>query len=262
MYLDGFAELLRDIGTASKLVRRMQEYRETISGDATSLVAALSVKSTATLAKRLCSLRLFFQWYRDSGRVGFTSVDISIFEYVSHLSTKSPASRAQGLREALAFARGAFEIDTAPLDSTRVRGAALQGLERKVMIRQRAHLSVEHARLLERVASDVDHADCLFASSCCLVVYGRARIGDWLRCESELQLDIAEATGLGFVEVVLDKFKTAKLGTKAGMPIAMLNCGVARGGWAQTWLARRCALAVDASIGFGLFLAPLVGGHW
>ena len=103
---------------------------------------------------------------------------------MSHLeSTKAQASRAQGLREALAFAQGVFEMDTVPLDSTRVRGTALLGLERKGLIRQRAPLSVEQVRLLERVAAEPKHVDSLFAGACCVALYGRARVGDLRRCD-------------------------------------------------------------------------------
>jgi len=182
VYLDGFAELLAEIGSASKFYRRMTEDRETISGSSASVVAAFAPKPNATLAKRLCSLRLLRRWYRESGEVGFVLVESAIFEYVTHLETTgAPASRAQGLREALAFARGVLEIDTAPLDSTRVRGTALQGLERKGLIRQRAPLTVEQVRLLERVAADTSHADSLFAGACCFALYGRARVVDLRR---------------------------------------------------------------------------------
>ena len=87
-------------------------------------------------------------------------------------------------------------------------------------------------------------------------------MSDMRRCDIERQLDVSEATGLGFIEVTLERYKTAKPGTKAGMPVAMPICGVGDGGWAQAWLKRRQELALDASIGFGLFAAPLAGGHW
>jgi len=263
VYLDGFAELVRDFGSMSGLLRRMQDSGEEVSGRAPSLIAALSGKSTATLAKRLCSLRLLRRWFRDVGKESFALTEATLFEYFEAVERdKGPPGRPQALREALAFASGALELQTKGLDSSRVRGSALKSLERRPEIQQRAPLTVEMVAHLERIAANPLDSDSLMAGALCFTLFGRARVGDIRRGIREPTLDERSGNQGGFVQTELLAYKTARPGTKRAMPIVAPLCGVTAAPWAQTWLRSRAAEGLVARDGFGLFAARLASGGW
>ena len=172
MYIAGFAELLREFGQRSGLVARMRASGESLDQDAPSLVAALGGKSTSTLAKRLCSVRLWRRWFRDCERP-FLICEANLFDYcVANEAAGGPASRPQTLREALAFMHGVFELDVAGLDSSRVKGAVIKVLDRRGMLRQRTPLFVPMVRALEKAAADAHHPDGLLAGSLCFALFG------------------------------------------------------------------------------------------
>jgi len=206
-------------------------------------------------------LRLFRRWACDEGHPDLVLSEPLLFEYFRFLeSTKAPPSRPQGLREALWFAHGAFEVDIAGFDSSRVRGLATRSLDRRGALRQRAPLSVDMVAYLESIAANEEHVDGLLAGSLLFCLMGRARVGDLRRGAVEPFRDVSAGSPVGFLQTELLAYKTARPGTKKGMPVVAPTPGVTGTDWGQIWLASRVSNGLDASVGFGLFAAPVATG--
>jgi len=113
---------------------------------------------------------------------------------------------------------------------------------------------------LENVAGNDHHPDALLAGSLVFCLMGRARVGDLRRGGVEPFRDVSEGSPVGFLQTELLAYKTARPGTKKGMPVVAPIPGVTGTDWGQTWLDGRVSNGLDAGLGFGFFAAPVATG--
>ena len=113
---------------------------------------------------------------------------------------------------------------------------------------------------LESIAGNEEHIDGILAGALLFCLMGRARVGDLRRGVVEPFRDVSAGSPIGFLQTELTAYKTARPGTKKGMPVVAPTPGVTGTDWGQTWLARRESNGLDAGVGFGIFAAPVATG--
>ena len=86
-------------------IRRALGEEGGLLADTLSFESMLSTKSTNTLIKRACSLKIYADWFMTTGHdFQAFALEPIVFSYVKAFYVdKAPASRAQALREALNF---------------------------------------------------------------------------------------------------------------------------------------------------------------
>jgi len=262
LLMDGWASILGELGRKSLLRRRLQADGETLDGSAPSLVAAMAGKSTGTLAKRLCYMRLYRAWLEGLGVGGLPLDEAMLFAYCKHLQDSgAPASRAQAFREAVGFCGGTLGLDVhCAVASKRVQGVALQCLGKRGVLHQRAPLTVAMVMALERLCCDASRGrDAVLAGGLCFTLFARARVGDLRKSLHEPSLDIGSSPAASFIETHLLGHKTARPGTKRALPLVAPALGTTEVMWATAWRDRRVEHKLQ---GKGVFPTPLVDGSW
>ena len=233
-----------------------------------SLAAALEPKKTATLAKRVSSLRLYASWFEttDAARRLFATEPVVYRYFVYLLSEGAPASRASALREALNFVGGIFAIDVSVVArSARVRGLSIRLLRTRGVLRQRGPLSVRMVMLLEGIVvtdAGLGSDEAIIAGAALFCLYGRARVGDLAKCAVEPRLDLVSDGTDGFVDSSLIDHKTARPGSKQALPVVAPARGVSGRLWAPAWLMARRAAGLSAARTGTLLQALGMDGNW
>ena len=104
--------LLADVGTSylmfSPVARRIVYEEGVLVSTSPSLVAVVAVKSTATLVRRTCSIRLYRAWFVTSGfeRATFFTERGAYGDYKFLHDERAPATRAAGMHQAFLFLGG------------------------------------------------------------------------------------------------------------------------------------------------------------
>ena len=246
------AELANDYLGTSTLVQRIVSEEGPLDQNTPSLIAMVTAKSTATLLKRMCSLRLYKAWFLTTGAEAeafFT--EPSAYKYFKYLNDeRAPATRAAAMRQALHFLGGLFAVDLAAIKaSTRLHGLTVAALRTRGEVRQRCPLSVPMVIALEQLVLRDDGAgrfEALVAGAALFALYSRARIGDLSKCAIEPTLDVNEEKTVGYVETRFLNHKTARPGVRRALPITGNAFGLMNLPWADAWLRARAAVGLCA----------------
>ena len=248
------AELANNYLHSSELVQNIIAEEGMLDQTTPSLIAMVTVKSTATLLKRMCSLRLYRAWFLTTGsEASAFFTEPAAYKYFKYLNDeRAPATRAAAMRQALHFLGGLFGMDlTAIKASTRLTGLTVALLMTRGAIRQRSPLSVPMVIALEKLVLRDDGAgsfEALVAGAALFALYSRARVGDLAKCTVEPTLDVNEDNSFGYVETSFLNHKTARPGVRRALPITGNAFGIMNRPWADSWLRARAAVGLCAVI--------------
>ena len=237
------AVIANDFLTHSPVFQQVVREEGSFSESSPSLVAMCTPKSTPTLLKRTCSLRLYRAWFLTADYLSDSFLtEPAIYGYFRFLHIESaPATRASSLKQAVNFLSGLFSIKVESIQrSTRVHGLSIAMLRTRAMVRQRSPLSVAMVRALERVVMEdagKGEDNAIIAGIALFTLFARARIGDISRCPYEPSLDTS--CGTGYVETRFVNHKTARPGSRLALPITATAFGISGEPWAETWLTAR-----------------------
>ena len=259
--LAGWEELLSSDPSLTELGRQLADAEDGKEA-ADTLRYSFAEKATATLEKRLTSLRLYGRWAAASGIQGaLPKSEGDVYKYVRALEEAgAPPTRAQSFVEATRFAFGVAGAEPMikALLSSRVLGATLASSSRKRLLLQCAPLSVKALALLEHlVLTSSSSRQAVMAGNFLFLAHTRARYSDLVRVQKEPRLDIAG--GQGYVETFASSEHTktgrAKKKRRREVPVVGLAFGLLGGPWAQTWLEARSKEGLDAATDGTLFPA-------
>ena len=242
-------------------VKRALEEEGGNLADTVSFESMLTNKSTNTLLKRACSLKMYSDWFATTGHEARAfAMEPIVFAYVKFLYTdKAPASRAQALREALNFSGGILALDFSDLQkSMRVKGMCCRMLRTRQVARQRAPLTVPMVRALEELLAreaELGSRDAVVSASALFALYARGRIGDLRRCMQEPKYIGSADRKDGFLETFLVEHKTAQAGSTKALPVAAPINGVTQNVWGEHYVIARTTAATIAEDGSSLIPA-------
>ena len=264
--LAALADILVALGSESPLCVRLAAEGEPVCADSPSLVAVFAAKSTATLEKRINAIGFYRRWRARAGLASLSFSESELFRYFRVLAEgAAPPTRAQATREAMHLVGASFEIPLGPLlASSRLKGAATQGLARKRPLSQRSPLTVGMVAALESFVVDeaASEEDRILAGAVLFTLFGRARVGDLARAVKEPEVDDFAGDSSGFIETSLLHHKTARPGAKRALPVTSPMLGVSGRPWAKGWLRLRALHGLDASVQGCLFPIKGPGGAW
>ena len=211
-----------------------------------SVQALLAPKATATLCKRMCSMRTHSGWYNLSRLPQSAALfeEAHVFTNVKEIyNDGAPASRGAALCEAINFVGRLLGVCVdAVRKSSRVRGMGCTLLRTRAATRRRRPLTVSMVMELGKAVVEDEgrgEPDAIVAWAALFAVHGQLRAGDLRRCIEEPELDLTE--GVGFLETHFTEHKTARAGTKRALPIACAADGLTSMLWGRWWLQARAA---------------------
>ena len=219
----------------------------------------LGSKAPGTLRKRLRALKGYDKVLREYYGDAFPGDEQVLYDFLKHLQRQGkPHSHLKGLLEALNFT--AFVIGVESLEpvvkSRRCRGAA-RGQKQTVRKPASALTVAELERLHDVALDDPDVWNRLFAGSCLMAVYCRARWSDLMH-GFEVYLDMDESGNLAFIEISVGVHKTMNSSNfrNTVMPLVAPARGVKDGDWIGSWLACRQDLGIGDVPSYPVMPAP------
>ncbi|CAE7744872.1 unnamed protein product [Symbiodinium sp. CCMP2592] len=225
------------------------------------------VKSTATLLKRLGSVRRFMAWCQVCGEAPFPYVEFVLCGYVRYLrDEEAAATAAQSFVEAVRFSAALFGIDGGcGVVSKRISGIAATLATKSGPIKQAPPLTAAHVRALEQAAVQAaSPQDRLWAGSLLILLYARCRFGDGQRATSWVVDMVPASSSEGFIELTVRHFKTATSVKKKRqlLPVVAPMVSLTGLGWFEAWLAVRAELGLprDGSLAVPLLPCFSAGG--
>ena len=222
-----------------------------------------SNKAVGTLRARSASLLAFGRWKRISTGVDTSGVfpisEVMAYDYLCDLRLRRSApSKGKRFVEALGFAKESLAQMWTRFSSLRVATGGESSMPKK-----KIPLTVQQLAFLEQLAMSGQGQESIFAGYMCFIVHCRLRWSDGQHCITEPTMDVFE--GRGFLEAALYHHKTLqKKRTKVVrlLPVAGVIPGVSGCDWAQSWLDKRAALGLKASMQQPTMPAPISGGGW
>ena len=219
--LTGWQVVIAEAGRHSRARSMIEADGEEVLDD------VFAKKKNGTLQVRLSAMMLYIRWARAKGHKPFPLQEELCYEYVDQLRKDgAPATRASSFRSALAFCKGAIDLDGVDdiLKSTRISGSAHRSFLTKRVLKQRDALTVHQVSILERVAREQTFPmqDRVFAGHCLVCIYGRLRFGDSQGIQQEPQVDG------GFFEGGTSTHKTDSIAGRACriLPVVAPEIGV------------------------------------
>ena len=212
-----------------------------------SVQAMLAPKATATLCKRMCSMRMYMGWYNLSRlpQSGALFEVAHVFAYLKELyNCGAPASRGPALCGRLASPADFCVCVSTPSTSRAECVACAAHCSAQERPPDRGDRSRSAWSWLEKTVAEDEgrgELDAIVAGADLFAVHGRVRVGDLRWCIEEPELDLTE--GVGFLDTHFTEHKTARAGTKRALPIACSADGLTSKLWGRLWLQARVAFA-------------------
>ena len=213
-------------------------------------------KATNTLRRRASSLWILVHWLRVHYSDPMPITEERVYEFAKWCAReRRPATRVEGVVEAIGFARGVIGLENVDdtVASGRIRGSGHKQYMTKRQTRQAAALTRRMVGCLEQLAINGSGPDQVLAGDACFCIHTRARYSDAANIAQEPFLDISVGENgeqFGFVEATADRVKTSGAKRKRRVPIPLVGMaiGFQDAPWAEEWLAARMrhGLAADA----------------
>ena len=215
-------------------------------------------KSPLTLTKRANSMLRYVEFLRTSGAT-VPGTEENLYKFFCDERLRgSPASRLQGVVEAIRFTEHVFGIDglCAELLSKRCIGAAKSGPSQERL--QACPLTVEQLVVFHETLhnEDCNFWDRLVCGSILAAVYSRSRWADMQHTDC-VDFDPNSECPV-YIEMKIKEFKTKKANAwRGGILVAVAPAvGVVASNWAQEWWKLRSSLDAPLSGGFPVMPAP------
>lgn len=206
-----------------------------------------SGRAPITVRKRGLAILKVCDYLEHHSLESFPMREITLYRFMcSQLAEGAPASRLQGVMQAIAFCRHVLDVSELQvvLDSKRCSGVA-----REVCPQERKQASpltvAELLKLHEVVDEASDDWDAAFAGAALLCCYCRGRWGDLMRSESAF-LDRDENGTPAFLETRTGRHKTmsSQMHRHQFLPMVAPVRGVHGADWATPWIQRRLGLGM------------------
>ena len=201
-----------------------------------------SGRAPVTVRKRGMAILKLCDYLEEQELEQFPMREITLYRFLcSEKSMGAPASRLQGVMQAIAFCRHVLDVHELQdvLNSKRCSGVARESCpkERK----QASPLTVKELETLHEVLDNgSDEWDSIFAGAALLCCYCRGRWGDLMRSESAF-LDVDEHNNPAFFETRTGRHKTmsAQMHRHQFLPMVAPIRGVHGCDWASVWIKHR-----------------------
>jgi len=206
-----------------------------------------SGRAPITVRKRGMAILKVCDYLEDHQLERFPMRELTLYRFMcSQLAEGAPASRLQGVMQAIAFCRHVLDVSELQtvLDSKRCSGVAREVCpqERK----QASPLTVAELLQLHAVVDEAsDDWDVAFAGAALLCCYCRGRWGDLMRSEAAF-LDKDENGAPAFLETRTGRHKTmsSQMHRHQFLPMVAPVRGVHGAEWATPWIQRRSGLGM------------------
>ena len=247
------------------LYRQIIESNEPLDSTAPSFVSVFAGRKDGTLRKRLSGLMMYRSYCLSLGFHKCIFAEKLIFNFLQTLhSERAPPTRARHVREAIHLACALLGVPFEEIRlSKRISGIAVLNASRQRARRQRAPLTVPMVAALEAAAMGPPQArDTVLAGTLLFALFGRVRIGDLVRSNTEPFVDDVLGDGSGYAEGAFLDHKTAKAGSRESLPVVVHLRGITGAAWVSSWLSARRHQELSAAVDGTLFPAPGRDGRW
>ena len=205
---------------------------------------AFSVKSTATLSKRLAALWPYAKWSLSTGRTPLNLDEAKVYEYLTHMrNQKCSASAPSSFMEAVGFLHSIVDLKTLKGMSSfsgRCKGLAKDHLATRAKRKQAPPLTVEMVSSLETyVGTNFRSHKAVVAGHILFCVYSCARWADSIRLT---EIESFHRGRIAIVETATEHHKSALTDEAKALflPFLCLGAGLVEGyPWSTAWLASR-----------------------
>ena len=205
---------------------------------------AFSVKSTATLSKRLAALWPYAKWSLSTGRTPLNLDESKVYEYMTHIRSQGcSASAPSSFMEAVGFLHSIVDLKTLTGMATfsgRCKGLAKDHLATRAKRKQAPPLTVEMVSSLETyVGTNFRSHKAVIAGHVLFCIYSCARWADSIRLTD---IESFHRGRIAIVETATEHHKSALTDEAKALflPFLCLGAGLVEGyPWSTAWLAAR-----------------------